>query len=201
MRIKEEYIKKYWYNIVLDQLIDDYKSRGYEILDHKLLGNIQPDLCVRKDDQLEIITVSSTKLNKDEFLNLHKYAQKHDIKFKVVVSNYSPFYERLDIDNFEYALVSYLNGSLPDSISELGYCQRIEDITDVEYTKAHILEGGKVHVEGNGTCEVTIEIDDEGDIEHIYYFPIMFNLYIEWKSGYLTISEESIDIETSKYYE
>ena len=44
MEVKEEYIKKYWHEIVRDQITDELKEEGFQVFDNYSVDGFTADL-------------------------------------------------------------------------------------------------------------------------------------------------------------
>lgn len=51
MEVKEKYIQKYWRNIILDQLNDEYVSEGFNVSRDKEFNGVTPDLFLEKEGE------------------------------------------------------------------------------------------------------------------------------------------------------
>lgn len=48
MEVKEEYIKKYWHEIVRDQITDELKEEGFQVFDNYSVDGFTADLYAEK---------------------------------------------------------------------------------------------------------------------------------------------------------
>lgn len=201
MEIKEQYIKKYWYQIIRDQITDELKEQGYRVEFEKTIGNgICADIYAEKDSDKQIIEISSKKLPKEQFVRLHQCAVNQGMKFKAVVANFNSLKTIIEWDEFESALCNYMNDN--DYCDELAHNARIEDVTDVDFSSIQI-DGNEIYAKGQAVCEIEIQMDSEGDIDITVYFPMTFAIAFNLNNGVWEINENEveIDIDTSTFYE
>lgn len=201
MEIKERYIKKYWYQIIRDQISDELEAQGYHVwVKKKFESGIYADIYAEKDNDKQIIEISSKKIPKEQFIRLHQYAVDQGIKFKAVIANLNSLKTEIDWDEFESALCTYMNNN--GCCDKLGYSAKIEDITDVDFNLIQI-DGNKIFAKGQAICEVEIQMDSEGDIDFAMHFPMTFAVTFNSNNGKWEISgnDVKIEVDTCAFYE
>lgn len=57
MEVKEEYIKKYWHEIVRDQITDELKEEGFQVFDNYSVDGFTADLYAEKGEDKRIIEI------------------------------------------------------------------------------------------------------------------------------------------------
>ena len=122
MEIEDKYIRKYWYQIVEDQVCDNYMSRGYHVEKQIALGDgLRADLYATKDEERIIIEIAISKKSRQEFVHLFKIAHDIGARVEVVSANYKPFSSRIFFDGFESLFSDYLHDYNPSAfVSETG---------------------------------------------------------------------------------
>ena len=201
MEIKEQYIKKYWYQIIRDQISDELRGKGYHVDVEKEIGNgFRADIYAEKDNDKQIFEISSKKMPKEQFIRLHQYAVKQGLKFKAVVANCNFLKTVIEWDGFESTLCDYMNNN--GYCDELAHGARIEDITDVDFSSIQ-LNGNEIYAKGQAICEVEVQMDSEGDIDFTMHFPMTFAIAFNLNNSKWEINENDveIDVDTSAFYE
>lgn len=200
MEVKEEYIKKYWRSIVLDQLDDKYVSEGFNVFRDKKFNGVTPDLFLEKDGDKKIIVLSCSKFDNNDFLELHRYAKSHNISFEYIPSNYSSLKKTVEIEGIEMILCNYIKNNTPDSISELGHNHSIEDIIDLNINELYI-DTERIVFKGTCLCETIISLDGDSDTEYSYYFPCKINIHLSINEEILILGDSEIEADVSSFYE
>ena len=72
MEVKEEYIKKYWHEIVRDQITDELKEEGFQVFDNYSVDGFTADLYAEKGEDKRIIEIKNKALSRENFIKLHK---------------------------------------------------------------------------------------------------------------------------------
>lgn len=202
MEIKDKYIKKYWYNMVLDQLVDEYESSGYVIdKECRLSENSKyycADLVVKKDGEKTIIEILHDKSKMDQTIRLRKFACDNGYDFKIVYANFKPLQQTIEFEDFPTLFVEYLNNDIPSELGEFASHVRVEDVVDVEYRSIDIQRNS---VCLTGSCNVELETwtNDEDDTTYTYYVPCSFVCELSVENDLWTIQDESrLDINTNQ---
>lgn len=200
MEIKETYIKKYWEQIVADQLADELTSKGYSVEREKQADGICFDLYATKGDDHIIYEIKQGRFSKASIERLQHYAKEHGARLQLVISNYADTLPKIDIDFFPEMLCEYMNTYHPHD--EIAYSDTIEDISDISYTMVRINES-VMTLTGNASCEMEIHMDNEGDIDFSMSFPMSFDVSLILEKGEWTIDAPNteINVDDSKFYE
>lgn len=201
MEVKEKYIKKYWYQIIRDQIADELTAQGYEVDFDKEIGNgILADIYAERNGDKQIIEISARKTPKEQFFRLHNYAINNGMRLKAVVANINSFKTTIEWDELESILCDYVNKK--GYCKDLGYSVTMEDVIDIDFSKIQIT-GNEIYVEGNAVCEVEIQIDEDGDIDLTRDFPMTFRCVFNIVDGKWNMKEDDahINIDSSAFYE
>lgn len=198
MEVKEKYIKKYWYEIVRDQITDELKEEGFEVYADHLIDGFTADLYAEKGEDKKIIEIKNKNLSRENFIKLHKFATGHNIKFQLAIADFRSLKPSINIEGIDKMLVDYMNEhSLYEDLGQKSY---VDDITDVSYNDIDIDEKA-ILLKGEAVCEMCIEFDDEGDCDFNANFPMTFDIHIDTKDWEIVDSEEGIEVDTSSFYE
>ncbi|MBF0553904.1 MAG: hypothetical protein HQK96_05020 [Nitrospirae bacterium] len=210
MVIKHKYTTKYLHDIVIAQLYDEYKAKGYSVTKETMIGGYQADLVAQKNGEtlvFEVTTGSLTQKGKERLRSLSTYVNSQEgHKFKFIYS--APPRERtIDIANIEEILTSEMENNIPDELDKLSTHTRIEEIYDIDIAEIDIGKDGTISLKGTGTVSVELQngsdSDNIKDMGHItfYSFPFTFSSKLEHKNRKLDTKNLKIKIDTSKYYE
>ena len=167
----------------------------------KEIGNgIRADIYAEKDNDKQIIEISSKKIPKEQFVRLHQCAVNQGMRFKAVVANFNSLKTVIEWDEFESTICNYMNNN--GYCDELAHSAKIEDITDVDFNSIQI-NGNEIYAKGQAICEVEIQMDNEGDIDFTMHFPMTFAISFNLNNGKWEINENDaeIDVDTSAFYE
>ncbi len=200
MEIKDKYIKKYWYNMVEDQIYDEYTEKGYEVSRHCLLdesNSIIADLLATKDDEKIIIEIATRTKPKEYIIHLYGLAHDMGAELKIVYANYVPMTMKNGFEEFEMEFEKYLNDINPGEFGEFATHARVDDIIDAEFTGVYV-DGLKAELTGTCTVELMAWFDMD-DPEYEYYVPCKFVVEMEHdKDGWYVANHKELEFDTSQ---
>lgn len=200
MEIKETYIKKYWEQIVTDQLADDLVSKGYCVEREKKVDGLCFDLYASNGDEHIIYEIKQGRFSRKSIERLQHYAKEHGARLQLVLSNYADTLPKIDIDFFPELLCEYMNTYHPHD--DIAHSDTIEDISDISYSMVEMYES-EMTLKGNATCEMEIHMDNEGDIDFSMSFPMSFDVSLILENGKWEVDAPNteINVDDSKFYE
>ncbi len=199
MEIKEKYIRRYWYQMVEDQVYDEYVAKGFDVSRQQILGDtaIRADLYATKDDEKIIIEIVTKAKPKPYILHLYDLAHEIGADLKLVYANYVPITMKNGFEGFELEFEKYLNDINPGEFGEFGTHSRVDDILDPEFTGIY-LDGLKAELSGNCTVELMAWFDND-DPEFSYYVPCKFVVELEYdKYGWYVENHKELEFDTSQ---
>lgn len=195
MEIKEKYIKKYWHEIVRDQISDELKNEGYQVCSDYSIDGFTADLYAEKGEEKKIIEIKNKVLSRDKFIQLHKFATERNIKFQLAIADFRSFKPSIEVEKLESLLVNYLNDN--HLYDDLGHNSYVDDITDISYNCIDIGQD-VIYLRGEAVCDMLIVLDNEGDCDFNASFPMSFGVEIytkDWK-----IKNSDVKVDTSSFY-
>lgn len=198
MEVKEKYIKKYWHEIVRDQITDELQEEGFKVYADHSIDGFTADLYAEKGEDKKIIEIKSKALSREDFIKLHKFATRYNIKFQLAIADFRSLKPSINIEGIEKLLVDYMNDH--GLCEDLGYGSYVDDITDVSYNVIDIDEGA-ILLKGEAVCEICIEFNNEGDCDFNANFPMKFDIQIDTKDWKIDDTEAEIEVDTSSFYE
>lgn len=208
MEIKREYLQKYLHNIAVDQLMADYQSKGYQVSVQEKIGNHRPDLVARKGDEVVVVEIKSGKLTADkrkQLSDMGDYVRTHqNYKFLVVLAT-PPKPKAIDIPNLEHLLLEHLVNNFPDDLNRLSSHTRIKDVLEATVDEVTVAEDGGIIAKGTGTLEVELQYgsaNDDGSVsEDVFPFDFEVTLQYNQNQELILVDAETIDVDTSSFYE
>lgn len=211
MEIKKQYLQKYLHRIAIEQIIDEYKEKGFEVFEEEKIGKFQADIVARKDEETIVIEVKSGKMTpqkKEAIIGIGNYVRSQgNYKFLVVIAN-PPKEKKLEIMDIESLLFQTMINDLPDELDELSSHTLIDDISDVDIDEIEINKNS-IYVTGNGVVDVELQMGSDGDARRgdafntNESFPFDFDITLEYNSKQeLQITEvNNLNVDTSAFYE
>jgi Holliday junction resolvase len=213
MEIKKEYLQKYIHSVAIDQLADEYRSKGYKVLKEELVGKYKADMIAVKGDETLVFEVKAGKLTPEKKAAIRGLADyirdKGNYKFLVVLAT-PPREKKLEVANIEELLFQYVIDNMPYELDELSTHSRPEQIDDVEIDEINVNKDGSILVKGNAVISLELQFGSDSDqhsgMGHKMYdsFPLSFEISLEFddNKGYIISSmlEPTIKVDTSSYY-
>ena len=199
MEIREEYIRRYWYQMVEDQISDDYKKEGYEVSKQYVLDgtSIRADLYATKDEEKIIIEIVTRDKPKAYIMRLYDIAHEMNAELKLVYANYQPITMKNGFEGFEMEFEKYLNDINPSEFGEFGTHSRVDDILDPEFLGIYVDED-TAELSGNCTVQLMAWWDND-DPEFDYYVPCKFEVVMEHdEKGWYVDNHRVLEFDTSQ---
>lgn len=199
MELKEKYIRKYWYQMVEDQIADEYSAKGYTVdRNCDIAPRMRADLLAHKGDEHIIIEIVERKKSNDAILQLYHYAQKTGYDVRLIVANYSHLETTIEFNEFYETFVKFLNNDTPGEFGEFGTHSCVDEIEECTF-KAVKIDGESIRIEGNCLISLDTWMDNEGDTDFTYHVPIAFELSMIYKKGSWDVDNcIKLDIDTSQ---
>lgn len=177
MELKEKYIRKYWYEMVVEQLKDQYKDNGYNVsLEAHLNQGLIADMIVEKDGVRTIVEIVTNSKTPQQIIRIKQLAEELHYEFQLVVANYSPLRQNVEFEQLPSLIVKKLNEDV--ELYELPEGAMIDNASDLEY-KDVFIDGNRLYVKGTFEVEVVIPSPDNEDQEFIHYYPATFDLLLK----------------------
>ncbi len=210
MEISKSHLYKHLHLIAIDQIADNYLSKGYKVEREKKIGKFIADLVASKDKENVVIEVKTGRINQERKKELAKLADfvnsLGDYKFKIVVAR-PPKEKIIEIADIENIFFDYLVNDMPSDLDILSTHTSIEMISDIEIHNLIIHQDNQINIIGQGIVDVKLQFGSDGDQKrgdgHITHdsFPFDFDLYLSYKvNKKLDINDGgSIEIDTDSY--
>jgi Holliday junction resolvase len=211
MEISKQLIYKNLYFLAIEQIAEEYKSKGYLIEKEKQIGKFHADILATKGEEKIVFEVKAgimTPERKEELAKLADYVNSlGNYKFKVVIAR-EPKEKNIEIASFETLLFEYLINEMPSALDELSTHTTVEFVYDIEIHNLLIHNNNEINVIGQGTVEVQLQYGSDMDQHrgdgHIQSesFPFDFDLYLNYDDNQnLRIKDGSVNVNTDSFYE
>lgn len=211
MEIKKTLIYKHLHDLAIEQLAEEYRTKGYKVEQEKSIGDYQADLLLTKGDEKIVIEVKSGTLNKER---KEKLAQLADYinglggyRFKVVIAR-PPEEKKITIDHMSFLLFNFIiNSGIPEELMELSTHTSIEEFSEVVVNSVDFKVNGEIYCKGYGVVEVELQYGSHKDQDrgtgHKAYstFPFDFDVLLMAEDGKLVIADGEIEVDTSSHFE
>jgi len=200
MEIKTQYLQPYFEKIVLDQISEEYRQKGYKVYTEKQIGAFRADLFAEKDNEALIIEIKTGKMNperKDYLKNFANYVRKLNYKFLVVFAN-PPKEKRFEIENLPNLLTDYfVENSLPAEITNISNYKKVDGVTDIDIDAISI-QKGFISLVGTGVLRVEIGFQDYS-IKDGISFDFELDLVSDQHKNFKIDSLKKLQIDISSY--
>lgn len=211
MEIKNKFLQKYLHLIAIDQIADEYKSKGYEILKEEMFEDFQVDLVAKKQEEIIFIEVKTKNLSREKKQSIIKIGnyvrQRKNFKFLVIIAT-PPKEKKLSIDNIENELFNWFSDDIPDELSSLATHISIDEIIDIDIDEINISDR-YIFVKGDGVVKVLLQYGSHGDqlrddgVKLYDSFSFDFDITMEYlkNDGFKIIEVNNLDVDTSSFDE
>lgn len=211
MEIRKKYLEKYLYDIAIEQIADDYKSKGYLVTKENKIGEFQADLIAKKGNDQIVIEVKAGKMTPNKKKRIVEFADylrnNGGYRFLVVVAT-PPKEKKLEIDNIEMLITDQINSNFPSELDELSSHTRLDEICEIDIDEINISDK-TIKVKGDGVISVELQFGSDGDQVRddglISYekFPFDFSITLSYnsKKELEIIEVDKLEFDTSYYYD
>lgn len=210
MEINKKYLQKYLHSIAIDQISDDYISKGYKVSLEEQIGKYRADIVARKKAETIVIEIKSGKMTPEKkraIIEIGNYVRaQENYKFVVAIAT-PPKEKKLEIEGIEDMLLNCFSQELPEELIEISTHIFIDGITDIDLNEIAIKDHS-IFIQGDGVINVEMQYGSNSDqrsgdgFESSDSFPFKFKLILKYESDKLVIDEiDKINIDTSSFYE
>ena len=198
MKPLKDFLQVAYEKAVIDQIAEDYASRGYSIKKHVPVGPYRVDLAAIKGDETIYIEVKSRKETssaKQRIKELTDFLKTiPNAKFIVAISRY-PEPKIIEFDELAGLLFGYFNIDFPSELDGLSTHTRIDDVHDVTINSIEIRDG-IIKVSCNGSVSVTLQYGSDSEQEDDEPFVMSFPFEFKGTLKYEDKSFHIIDCDT-----
>lgn len=177
MELKEKYIRKYWYQMVVDQLKDQFVEAGYDVsLEARIHQGFMADMVIEKDGVKTIVEIVTNSKTPQQIIRIKQLAEELHYDFQLVVANYTPLRQNVEFEQLPSLIVKKLNEDV--ELYDLPEGTMIDNASDFEF-KDVFIDGNRLFLKGTFEVEVVIPSPGNEDQEFIHYYPATFDLLLK----------------------
>jgi hypothetical protein len=211
MEIKDKYLNRYFHDIAMEQLYDEYTQMGYIVHKNHRIGSYEADIIAEKDNEKIVIEIKSGRMTPDKkqrLADLANYVRSQgDYKFMVVVPT-PPQKKQLEVENIEQLLLTDIIHNLPNELDQLSTHTSPDEVYEVDIDEIKIDEDS-IFIKGDGTISVNLDYGSDSDdlIADGYAasdsFPFSFTAKLTYdeRTKKFEIEDADINVDTSSFYE
>lgn len=211
MEIRKKYLQKYLHRIAIEQIVEDYRQKGYIVSEEEKIGKYRADIIARKNNEIIVIEIKSGKMTpekKERITGIGDYIRNQgDYKFLVVIAT-PPREKKLEINNIEQLLTQLMLEELPDELDQLSTHTMLDEVSDIDIDEI-LIDGKSIFVKGNGVVNIELQMGSnidqrKGDgFKSSDNYPFDFDLTLEYNDTHVLqiIEVDKLEIDTSSFYE
>lgn len=208
MKPLKDFLQATYEKAAIDQIADDYASRGYSIKKQARVGPFIVDVVAANRDETIYIEVKSRKENSDAKRRIREmtdyFKSIPNAKFIVAISRY-PEPKKIEFDELENILFDYFIVEFPSDLDALSTHTRMDSVHDLTINSIEI-GGGDIHVSCNGSVSVSLQYgsdsEQEDDEPFIMSFPFEFEGSLRYEDdSYKIIDCDTMEVDTDAFYQ
>lgn len=165
MEIDKKILAKYYGKAVLEQLINEYTVKGYQVIKKYSYKHFIFDLMVKDANEIIIFEIKIGRWSKhgSKHIQMLRNIAVHDLgaKFKLIFVNI-PQEPDIYIENLDSFLCELLAEECVNDLSQLSSNFRVEEVTDIEIEKFY-LENDSYEIKGSGTACIELQYGSDLD--------------------------------------
>lgn len=209
MATRDNYLAQYYERATIDQLVAEYKLKGYYVQRGVKLDKYRIDMLAEKDGYsifFEIVSKRMDVKSRCRIDNIRNLIQcKPNSRLIVVPVRYSEE-KQIVFNNVENLLFNHFIEEIPHQLDELSIHTKLESVDYVNIESIRILEHDIV-MKGSG--QVTVELqsgregNQDGDNVRKMSFPFEFDGTASWKDSikdYVISELDELQINTDEFY-
>jgi len=208
MKPLKDYLQATYEKAAIDQIADDYASKGYSICKQYIAGPYKVDIAAFKENETIYIEVKSRKESstaKRRIKEMTEYFKTiPNVKFIVAISRY-PEPKKIEFDEIETILYDYFICEFPSELDALSTHTRVDSIHDVRINSVEI-KRGEVKLSCNGSVSVSLQYGSDSEQEDeepfIMSFPFEFGGTLKYEdNSYHVVECDSLEVDTGAFYQ
>ena len=208
MKPLKDFLQATYEKAAIDQIAEDYASKGYSIRKQYIAGPYKVDVAAFKDNETIYIEVKSRKessTSKRRIKEMTEYFKTiPNVKFVVAISRY-PEPKKIEFDELEGVLYNYFMVEFPSELDALSTHTRMDSVHDVSINSIEV-GGGELKLSCNGSVSVSLQYgsdsEQEDDEPFIMSFPFEFEGTLKYEGNdYSVIDCETLEVDTDAFYQ
>ena len=201
MEIRQDILRKHMREAAVDQLITEYREKGYKIIKDYKINSFHADLYAEKGNEKIIFEIKSgiwTKDKIDEVRESRKYfVDELQAEFRLIMVT-MPSYSVINVEGIEDILESLIPEHFIVKLESLSTNTMISDVVDIEYDMIKITLN-YIEVKGSGELELILQNDDDvrrGDDEgELMFYTIHFHITLDKDRKIADVLNIEIDLD------
>ena len=208
MKPLKDFLQANYEKAAIDQIADDYKSKGYVVKKEANVGPYRVDLAVIKGDETTYIEVKSRKESPEAKRRIKEMTEFFktlpNVQFIVAISRY-PEPKQIEFDELESVLFDYFTVEFPSELDALSTHTRMDDVHDVTINSIEV-GGGEIKLSCNGSVSVSLQYgsdsEQEDDEPFVMSFPFEFEGTLKYEGNcYSVIDCDTLEVDTDAFYQ
>jgi hypothetical protein len=207
MRRRDNFLARYYERATIDQLVEEYKGKGYFVQREVRLGNFRIDLTAEKDGQKLLFEVTRGRqdaMSRKRIEGIEEMIRNlPNTRLIIVPARYEEEKE-IEFNGIETVLQDYFLEVIPDELDELSTHTRIEGVDSVVVDAIKIY-GQDIIVKCSGQVSVSLQYgsdsEQDGRPSPMMSFPFELEGTVSWKSDGYEVSEvDNLRVDTGEFY-
>lgn len=165
MEIQERILIKHYEQATLEQLMSDYRQRGYEVFPEHQVDKFRFDLVAKKGDETIVFEIKAGEWVTDKrqaVQQLRNFAvHKLGAKFKIVLVNL-PKEPEIEIEDLESLFPDVLAEHFVDEFSRMATHFWVDEVSDIKFTELHVRKS-ELEIKGSGIVSVGFQYGSDSD--------------------------------------
>ncbi len=191
MQIKREIWRKrpeLLHQVAIDQLMEEYKAKGYEAsIDYPIGQGFTTDLFLKKNGSgiaVQIKTGKYDDVQRQKLRAVHQFAKENDYEFTVVIAG-APHEKKIDLPELKSIFNDYFTNNTIEGLIHLAEKVVLIQVNYIEADELKLIKNADIQVIGTGDIDVELIGKD-------YFtesFPFDFEIILEKKNDKLALKE------------
>ena len=207
MATRDNYLAHYYEKATIDQLVEEYRLKGYNVTREVRLDKYRVDILAEKDNSLTYIEVEGKKMDGSARKRLSEIENLvnsiPNARFIVVPARYSEE-KSIVFNGLDGILYEYMVEEFPDELDELSTHTRIDEVDSVILDSVSIY-GQDIVIKCSGQVSVNLQFgsdsEQEGTQPMSMSFPFEFEGTVSWvEDNYRVVEVDVLRIDTGDYY-
>ena len=201
MEIQQDILRKHMREAAVDQLITEYREKGYKIIKDYKINSFHADLYAEKGNEKIIFEIKSGIWTKDKTDEVRKsrnyFVHKLQAEFKLIFVTI-PSYSGIKVEGIENILECLIAEHFIAKLESLSTYTMISDVVEIEYDMIYITPN-HIEVKGSGELELIHQNDDDvrrGDNEgELMYYTFRFHITLDKDRKIADVLNLEIDLD------
>lgn len=207
MPTRDNYLAHYYEKATIDQLVEEYKQKGYNVQREARIDKYRVDLLAEKDGQNVYVEVVRKRVDGEarrRIEALEELIRKQPNSRLIVVKERYSDEKQIEFNNLNEILYNYFISDFPDELDELSTHSRLESVDSVVIDSIKVY-GQDIIVKCSGQISVELQYgsdsEQEGGALPTMSFPFEFEGTISWVNDEYCVTEvDGLKINTDEFY-